>query len=158
MPHPKYEIDCVYKKLNVMQREEIVDFWLHNRAGLSPREASRRVDEVVCTARNYDNELVGLCTVFPKADLHSNVFLNYRMFIRPQDRVSGLMKHVLRQAFQYFQSDSEARCSALGMVIRTENRKLMRKGMRKLAEKEQWVFVRKDQAGCEIWKKEFSSS
>ena len=44
MPHPKYEIDCVYKKLNVMQREEIVDFWLHNRAGLSPSEASRRVD------------------------------------------------------------------------------------------------------------------
>ncbi len=152
-----YTIEPIYRAGSKAVRDEIALFWLDTKAIVDVEEAKRRVDEVVCVVRNLDDELVALSTVYvaPYGDA-AEPLLHYRMFIRPADRGTGLMKFVTKTTRQFFDEHAALRDGADGMVIVTENPKLMRAGVKQIFEESPWQAAGKDSRGMDVWRYSFA--
>ena len=148
-----YALHCVYQALSRDQRNEIIVFWLENGA-LTFEDANHRVDQVVVVARNAADELVGVTSVY-RAPFGEETFLHYRTYIRPQDRVPGLMMKMLRETREYLDAHPSLRGTVCGLLIRTENEKLMRPGVRRRFQRSVWNYEGQDKEGCDVWRFDF---
>ena len=153
-----YTIEPVYRKLTKHLRNEIVVFWLENGALADIHQARQRVDQVAFVVRNQEEDVVGISTVYsaPYGE-DGALFLNYRMFIHPDHRVAGMMRAVTKATRCFFNDNQPLRETARGMIICTENRKLMRPGMREVFQRSVWNYVGKDQRGFDVWMFRFDS-
>src|SRR6185436_20933426 len=94
-------------------------------------EARRRADELVCVARNGRGEIVGVNTVYVSGFRSVDErYYFYRMFMRPQDRVLHLSCELVRMAVEALREHPQP--GVKGVVLVTENPKLMRKSGQKL--------------------------
>jgi len=153
-----YIIEPVYQNLTKSVRNEIIVFWLENGALQDIHEAKRRVDEVVLTARNPNCELVGISTVYAGSFGDDDAtYLCYRMFIRSHDRVPGLMQQITQGTRYFFNANPSLQGKACGMILCTENPKLMRPGMKRLFERSVWDYQGTDSRGLDVWRYLFTS-
>ena len=153
-----YTIEPVYRKLTKVARNEIITFWLENGALTDIHEAKRRADQVVFAVRNHEDDVVGISTVYPAPyGEDGETFLHYRMFIHPNDRVPGLMREMTSATRCFFASNRPLRDTARGMIIFTENPKLMGPGAKREFQRGGWDYAGKDQRGLDVWRFIFPS-
>ena len=122
-----YRLTPVYGNVGADVRDEIVGMWL--AAGVLPAdEAARRVDEVVFTIRAPSGVLAGVNTVYVRDIPGAGPFYFYRTFVRPSDRgVPGLATRAIKAAIAFLKDHAHPR-SPRGLVVVTENPKLMNAG------------------------------
>ncbi len=151
-----YRLEAVYLAVGATQREEIIHFWREQRAVLNPTEAERRSRQVVFMVRNGAGELAGLSSVglkrLPEED---RPYYAYRMFLRQQDRAPYLMRVVTNATRDFLRDFDHPQIQAAGMLIVTENRKLMRTGIRRYLERHGYRYRGRNRKGLDVWVAEF---
>jgi hypothetical protein len=153
-----YKLYNVYQKTTPDLRREIIAFWQLNNAIPDLREADRRVHEVVCLIRNPADVIVGVSSVYTaRAGNPPASYYFYRMFIQPGDRIYGMMRLVPIRTRDFLR-DEMPEPKPCGLVIITENPKLMCKGMRRTFARHGFEFVGKDQGGLDVWIFRFEQS
>jgi hypothetical protein len=104
---------------------EVVNLWT-TKAGLPPKEAIRRLQELVVLVRDLEGRLIGVSTA-QQGRVHEggeeHCFL--RMFFQPESRgVRGLAAHVLGVAFDLLARHHTSPPAPVGGILVTENPKL----------------------------------
>lgn len=151
-----YTLHAVDHPIAENLRDEVVGFWLANRAIPFADEARRRADELVCIARDATGQIVGVNTAYrtpPGRDGRS--WFAYRMFVRPQDRLVRLSLAMVREATAALQR-RQVEPPVAGVVLVTENQKLMRRGGHRVLQWLGFTRVGSDRRGQDIWKFEFN--
>jgi len=151
-----YRLEAVYLAVGDPQREEIIRFWREQRAVLNPTEAERRSREVVFMVRDGAGELVGLSTVgLKRLPDEDRPYYAYRMFLRSQDRTPYLMRAVTNATRDFLRDFDHPQLRPAGMLIVTENRKLMRAGIRRYFERHGYRYRGRNRKGLDVWVVEF---
>lgn len=146
-----YRLHYVYGRTSAEQRREIIDFWKRSNALGDEQASADRARQVVFMVRNADDRLVGVSTVYIADFMHPGQrFYFYRMFIQPEDRVPGMMRFVTLRSRDMLQAEYTPG-SPRGIVIVTENRKLMRAGMKRMFERNGWQYVGRGPRGNDLW-------
>ncbi len=128
-----YSVSPVSGRVSEELRREVAAFWLRHGAIPDAKEARRRADELVCVARNGAGELVGVNTAYVSSlrSVEDRYFF-YRMFIRPRDRYLHLCSALVRAAVDTLRERGVSGTTVKGVVLITENPKLMRDSGRRL--------------------------
>jgi hypothetical protein len=151
-----YRLEAVYLAVSDVQREEIIRFWREQGAVLNLREAERRSREVVFMVRNGAGDLAGLCTVgLARLPGETRPYYAYRMFLRQQDRVPYLMRTVTYATWEFLRDFDHPQGRRAGMLIVTENPKLMRPGIRRYLERHGYRYRGRNRKGLDVWVAEF---
>lgn len=152
-----YAIGSVYGGISEALAAELVAFWRDNAAIGDPSEAARRVAEVVCIARNAAGEIVGVNSVYVGAFGHPDqLYYFYRMFVRERDRVRGLGARMTTAAVACLRDFAARRGARVrGVVLVTENPKLMQRGARGLLTRLGWAYAGRGPLGRDVWKIDF---
>ena len=147
----EYTIHCVYGRMTHEQQQAVITMWQRNNILPNPSEAYRRVNQVVMMATNPDGEAVGVSTIYPQLYQGNNQwYWFYRMFVQPGDRDYGLTKLITVQTYDFLKQ-YQVENKPAGLVIITENRKLMRKGLRRLLSRIGFEYVGQDRQGQDVW-------
>ena len=147
----KYTITNVYGTVTPEQSQRIINFWQRNNAIGNPQEVRQRVHQVVLMAEDADSQVVGVSTVYPHTFIvNMKNFFYYRMFIQPSDRVFGMMSSMTGDTYEFLKNHSMPNKPA-GLVLVTENKKLMRKGMRKVIKGLGFVYIGEDNQQQDVW-------
>ncbi len=149
-----YRILCVYGRVDSELAQELVDFWMGNKAMPNRRRARARVPQVVFIARNKAGRLAGVTTVYASMLNRNQQYYFYRMFIQPADRVSGMMRFMTIKTREHL-SSLKIKDKPEGMAIVTENIKLMNRGMRREFERAGYTCMGKTGKGFDLWITEF---
>jgi hypothetical protein len=144
-----YRLKLVYGQLPPAGAEAIVAMWL--AAGVLPEaEARRRVAEVACVVYDPGGRVVGVNTVYPaRLQVDGPAYYFYRTFLLPEARaLMGLPRAMLRLAMEHLRA---RRDGLAGLVVVTENPKLMRRAV--IARLAALGFRRlgKDPRGYDVW-------
>ena len=130
---------------------DVVRMWVDARV-LAPAEAQRRVAELVVVVRAPDGAVAGVNTAYV-ADVPGDrgAFYFYRTFLLPAHRgVAGLPTRMLRLALAELRAHRHPR-APLGVVIITENPKLMRRAARARLESLGLHLLGRDARDCDVW-------
>jgi hypothetical protein len=153
--HHGYRLTNVHGRIQPNQREEAIRMWLDE--GVLPEpEARRRADEIVYLIHAPDGGLIGVNTVysadFPGSDER---FYFYRTFVRAPSRGdAGLGRAVLRLTWDFLKSQASQTRPA-GLIIVTENPKLMRPGAVGKLTEAGFNRLGRDARGRDIWCRRF---
>lgn len=147
-----YAVEDVYQAIPPDLREEILDLWERNKVIPSREAAERRVDQVVLAIRNRAGEVAGVSTVYV-GDFQQpgNAYYFYRMFIQPADRIPGLMRFVTLRTCDVMR-ERHVPGGPQGVIIVTENAKLMRPGMRRMFERNGYEYMGRGPKGHDAWR------
>jgi len=128
---------------------------VEQRAVPTEARARSRCGDVVLVARNPDGEIVGVSSVYREHFRGAGeVYWFYRMFIRPPDRVPGMMRHMTALTRDHLRG-LDVPDKPRGVIIVTENPKLMRRGMRRVLERLEFTYVGATAKGQDIWQLKF---
>lgn len=154
-----YVIEPVYGRLSAPVAREVADFWLAEGAIGEPAEAARRIAEVVCIARGRDGTIVGVNSAYVGTfERPDHAYYFYRMFIREADRVRGLGARMTTAAVDCLRDVAAgAGVGVRGVVLITENPKLMQPGAQGLLTRLGWTYVGRGPRGRDVWKVDFGS-
>ena len=154
-PYADYTIKNLYGRVRPVHAEKIIAFWRRNNALPPGAAAAERVHQVVCVAENAAQEVVGINTVYrTPVGAEQQPYFAYRMFIQPADRVPGMMRFMTIKAYEILK-EFEMDDKPLGIVIVTENQKLMRRGMRALLGRMGYRNAGTDHRGLDVWLQQF---
>lgn len=152
----EYSITSVSAPVCEELRGETVAFWRCNGAIADPAEAQRRADELVCVARNANQEIVGVNTAYvSKLPGERECYWFYRMFIRPPDRHVHLTRAMMGAAVNALRARPRSEPAIRGVLLITENRKIMRTGGRRFLAGLGWHRSGSSQHGLDIWRVPF---
>lgn len=147
-----YTVYNVYQAIPPELRDEIVEMWVRNQALPNREVALQRVDQVALAIRNPEGQMAGVSTVYPgDFQQRGNPYFFYRMFIQPVDRVPGLMRFITLQTC-YLMRDRHVAGGPQGVIIVTENQKLMRPGMKRMFERNRYEYFGRDPRGYDVWR------
>jgi len=76
---------------------------------------------------------------------------HYRMFLRPEHRRPHLMRAVTNATRDYLRNFRYPDAEPAGMLIVTENRKLMRPGLKHLLERHGYEYRGRERRGLDVW-------
>ena len=151
----KYCIMFVYNCISPELQAKIIDFWKTHNALPASETPEQRVRQVVLVAIDEHGEVAGLNTVYPgRLDPAGPLLFFYRQFIQAPHRVFGMMRFMTMKAWRMLR-DLEMPDKPGGVVIITENTKLMRRGMVTLFESRGWQRVGRTQQQLDVWRKDF---
>lgn len=155
MSHPSfdqefggYRLGFVHGQASPVEQEEAVAFWLAQGAIASREIARQRAGELVYLARR-DGVLAGMSTAARKTLGDGRTFFLYRMFLAPAHRVPYLMR-TMTNATRDALNATEGKTAA-GMLIETENPKLMRPGVRAYFKRHGYLYRGKTPRGLDLW-------
>ena len=164
---------CDYDLLNVYQdttpemREEVIAMWRRNNilpAGVDPAERAKQIALIVT---DPDSNIVGVTTAYkdiypfhPTSERPQKPYYFFRFFLDRAGRVPELYKIMANETFAMLR-DREKRLAGqsanppVGMAIITENRKLMRPGMKQKFRRNGYVLVADDGYGHDVYLRHF---
>lgn len=151
-----YRLEPVFQASSAEQRSEAVTFWLAQGAIAQRQEALRRAFELVYLVRRSDGRLAGMSTVALQTGANGHTFYAYRMFLRPEDRVPYLMRTITNASRDLLREFVAPDPKPAGMLIVTENPKLMRAGMARYLERHGYLYRGKNLRGLDRWWAPFS--
>ena len=137
-------------------RKRVIEFWESN--GVLPRdEAERRSAEVVFVILDPRGEPAGVSTVYSDAFRATGLpYYFYRMFIAPAHRIHGMMEHMTAMTRDFLRARNSASAQRHGgVVVITENPKLMRPGIKRRFRHIGFQHAGRNPAGLDIWVSEF---
>lgn len=126
-------------------------FWLAQRALASRAEAERRSHELVFLVRRGDGLLAGVSTVALQTGADGRAYYAYRMFLRREDRVPYLMRAVTNASRDLLRDFAVPEPKPAGMLIVTENPKLMRDGIHRYFLRHGYQHCGKTARGLDQW-------
>lgn len=126
-------------------------FWLAQGALASRAEAERRAHELVFLVRHGDGLLSGVSTVALQTGADGRTYYAYRMFLRQEDRVPYLMRAVTNASRDLLRDFSGPEPKPAGMLIVTENPKLMRDGIHRYFLRHSYLYRGKTARGLDQW-------
>jgi len=151
-----YRLENVYRATTAAQRAEAVALWLGQGALSSRDEGERRGFELAYLVRRADGTLAGMSTVVLKTRADGQPYYAFRMFLRREDRVPYLMWAVTDATRDLLRALDHPQPRPLGMLIVTENRKLMRPGMRRSFQRHGYALRGRTLGGLDVWLAPFS--
>ncbi|MDP2430661.1 MAG: hypothetical protein Q8O33_01375 [Pseudomonadota bacterium] len=146
-----YRLEFIYRAGSSEQHAEAVAFWLAQGALADRQEAERRAHELVFLVLRVDGVLAGVSTVALQTGTDGRTYYAYRMFLRKEDRVPYLMWAVTDATRDHLRDYDAPPPKPLGMLIVTENRKLMRPGMRRSFQRHNYHYRGKTARGLDVW-------
>lgn len=150
-----YRLNIVHGRLMLTDAEAIIAMWL--TAGILPAdEARRRVSEVACMLCDPEGKVVGVNTIYvSRLSPGGPAYYFYRTFLLPEARgLSGLPKAMLRQTLDFLSVRAD-RNGPVGLVVVTENPKLMRRAAMTALSDLGLARIGKDARGCDVWCRHF---
>lgn len=152
-----YRLDIVHLATTSELRQEIVQFWLRERAIAALPEAVRRAHEVCLTVRRNDApaSLAGVSTVGRMRTRTGQIYWVFRMYLSKVDRVPQLSLAVAKVTCAHLQRRALRERDAAGMLIVTENAKLMRRGAQALFRRQGCRYVGRNVNGHDVWVMDF---
>jgi len=148
----EYVIDFVYQNINESLSEEIINLWIENKA-IPLEEAKRRTKEVACIGRNEEGQLVGVSSVYlQEFPNYGGVYYDYRQFTRQNDRKIILSQRLFHKTLT---SLGELKSNSKGVILVTENTKLLRRSGFRIFERSGMKHIGKNELGQDIWKINF---
>ncbi len=153
-----YLLENVYLRTTETQRSEILRLWRDGGVVINGGQAERRSREVVFLVRAASGELAGVSEAALVRVQSRRRFYAYTMFLRASDRVPYLMLAVLNGTRDFLRKFAHPTLKPEGMVLVTENRKLMRPGVRKLLARHGYQYWGKTVWGDDVWAVEFGDS
>jgi len=153
-----YFLQSAYLRTTQDERSEIIAFWQEEGALTDPAETERRSHEAVFLVRTATGGLAGLSTVGLVRTKDGRVFYAYRMFLRKRDRVPYLMMGVAAATRDFLRTFRHPEVQAAGIIYVTENRKLMRAGMRKLLARHGYRYWGTTADAEDVWAVEFGQT
>lgn len=135
---------------------ELVEFWLREGAIPQRAEAERRTADAVYVILAPSGEIAGACTVYID-DLRGpgDPYWFLRLFIRAQDRRPGMMTFICKATRDNLLAHRTPTDRPQGVVIVTENAKLMRPGLRRTLRRAGCAYGGVTPAGHDLWIYEF---
>ncbi len=156
-----YALADVFEKTTPAVRDRIIHLWQRNKAlpaGIDPEQRARQAALVAFDAAGA---AIGVTTVFQGAlaqigltDPAAERYYFYRMFIQPADRVAELMRVMTNTTYDLLRARQIPDRPA-GMVFVSENRKLMRRGMRRKLLTHGYEFIGQNKLGQDIVRRRF---
>lgn len=146
-----YRLEGVYLAASPEQRAEAVAFWLGQGALPHRQAAERRARDLVYLVRRHDGALAGMSTVGLRTGADGRTWYVFRMFLRPEDRAPYLMRAVTNATRDLLRGFEHPQGRPAGMLIVTENRKLMRPGIRRYFERHGYQYGGKTPQGLDLW-------
>ena len=147
-----YSIATCPEPIGDALRQDAIAFWLQHGAIPDPAEAARRVDELVCIARNTAGHIVGVSTAYPtQLQTEAVPRFVYRMFVRERDRHLQLACGIMRQSIEGLRQRRARRPAIAGLVLVAENTKLNRRGGHRILRSLGWQRVGADARGQDVW-------
>jgi hypothetical protein len=150
-----YLLENVYLRTTKLQRTEIMALWHDGGFVIDGGQAEHRAREVVFLVRTASGELAGVSEAALVRVRGHRRFYAYTMFLRKSDRVPYLMLAVLNGTRDFLRNFEHPRLQPHGMLLVTENRKLMRPGMRKLLARHKYRYWGRTAWGDDVWAVEF---
>lgn len=151
--YKNYVLEHVFGSMNEVQTKNVVDFWIKYGAIPNDEEARRRAPEVACIARNAAKEIVAISTLYTGGLGNPAIpHYFYRMFIRPEDRSSGLFFEIVALTRESLAEARQPNQAEQGLVAVTENPSLMRVSMQAAFEKFGWSYVGKNSKNQDVWR------
>lgn len=159
---PPYRIEPVWPNPTPEVRQAVVQFWAQE-AAVAAGDAVTRSKQLVCVARDSNDEVAGVSTAYPQfvPQLGFPCF-HYRSFVGRCHRASGLrstdvVRRLLTDSYQHLNKEflSGRDEAVLGLFLEVENRSAIRR-RRELV----WtdlganvVFVGRNARGCHcrVW-------
>ncbi len=123
---PTIQFENVHLNKTEDLKKEIISFWTGLKI-LSQNEAENRVNQVQLLARNEQNIIIGVSTVYisPVPQFQNNMYI-YRCLLHPDFRIPGLMQELTIQTIQYLESrfeTSQPYCIGVMAKVESENLK-----------------------------------
>lgn len=149
----EYDIQNVWKDKTGELKEEIIDFWLSEKAIGSRDMAEKRVDEVFFTARNKEGGIVGVNTAYKKYNRQlENRFYYYRTFIAPEARKSSVMGEMFNSLMNFLISRFENKedTEAIGVLLEVENEFLKKRLNQAVWPGNNFVYIGKNERGAHL--------
>ena len=92
------KIEFFYQQLTEDQKQEVVDFWVAQKA-LNETQAKQRVDELVLIARGDENQIIAVSTMIKRLyEPIGQTFWVFRAFVAEQYRQQGVVLQLVTQA------------------------------------------------------------
>lgn len=157
--YQKYRLVNIFGEPGSPLRQRIIEFWVDSGT-LRRDEAERRGNEIVYVVLDPDGNPAGVSTVYTDSFRSpADCYYYYRMYIVPAHRIHGMMLFItsLTRDFLRDNNDSAARRMD-GMVIVTENPKLMRSGIKQRIRKIGFQIAGRNARGQDIWVSEFQAT
>lgn len=150
-----YVLENVYLRTTEAQRAEILVLWRDGGAVIDGGSAERRSRETVFLVRAALGALAGMSEVALVRVKGGRRFYAYTTFLRQQDRVPYLMITVLDATRDFLRNFQHPKSQPDGMLLVTENRKLMRPGVRKLLARHGYQYWGRSVRNEDVWAVEF---
>ncbi|WP_370089164.1 hypothetical protein [Ekhidna sp.] len=122
------KIEFVYQKLDAKQKQEIVDFWVAERA-LNQEQAEKRVEEIVLIARGEQGEIIGVSTMIKRLyEPIGKTFWVFRAFVGEKYRQQGVVLQLISEAKEHlnnhFQEGKDP--DVIGILLKVQSPILMK--------------------------------
>ncbi|MGH1373632.1 MAG: hypothetical protein ACRBBW_16445 [Cellvibrionaceae bacterium] len=120
----EYLLKCVWQKIDKELSEEIVNFWLHNKALPTREVALKRVNQVAFIARARSGDLVAINTAYLKKNERIDEHFYYvRAFVAQEARRSHVGTEMLRRLQSQFEGlfEDGLLTPAIGLCMEIES-------------------------------------
>ncbi|MEN1729450.1 MAG: hypothetical protein AAGJ52_13520 [Pseudomonadota bacterium] len=138
-------------QLTSEDQEDLIEFWVEEKALSNAEAARQRVAQVVMFARDEDGKVAGVCTALPQnpPQLGQPVYF-YRSFIAPRYRQTLLVYRMLKQAVDLLEDDARLHgWPCIGVLLELENDRFSKKGRMPVWPGIDFVYVGKSPRGLE---------
>lgn len=140
----------VWEKIDSTLEQELISFWLDNKALPSRENALLRVPQVAVIARDADGQLVGVSTAYEQYNTQLESHFYYvRAFVVESARRSSvaldLLKHVKSLFEARYAAGNSPRC--IGLYMEVENKLLQKHRNEAVWPRTQFVYIGKNAKG-----------
>ena len=139
-----YTVENVWEEKPEALKEEIIDFWLEERALGSREQAEKRVNQVVFVARDSFGEIAGICTAYPQQNLQlRHNFYHYRTFVAAAHRKGMIGIRLLVEARDYFNGrfTQGHNPDIIGIILEIENKEISRRFTEAIWSQTGFIFI-----------------
>ncbi len=138
-------------QLSAEDQDQLVAFWVAEKALPNEQAARQRVAQVVMFARDKVGDVAAVCTATPQnpPQLGQPVYF-YRSFVAPRWRQSLVVFRLLKKAVNLLEEDARSHdWPCIGVLLELENERFGKKGRMPVWPGIDFVYVGKSPRGLE---------
>ena len=146
-------VETVWNNLTPELSEELIAYWLKEEALPTRELAEKRLEQVYAVARDGEQNLCGVCTVFLNFNRRlENSFYYFRTYVSAEHRRSKLGTKLILTTrdelnARYVSGDHRA---AIGMIVEVQNAALKQHHTAAIWPATQFVYIGRNQRGDHV--------
>lgn len=150
--YQQYQIHPVFQCMTSELKEQVLSFWMKTGAfdPLANVDLQSRVSQICCLIRDETETVVGVTSAYKeRLPRDGKLYYFYRVFIDPEHRGTQLRRFVAKASRELLAEHAAENVE--GMIIVTDNPKLMRPGMKRFFEREGYAYRGATPKGLDVW-------